>query len=251
MRWLSTSAVGAAAAITLAAALVAGPATPASAAPGGLEYSSDGATWTTSAPASVFPSAYALVPGDAVSSTIWVRSARPGLVRLTAVLADVATSSPDAGVVFELEGADSTGRGLPRTAAGSIRDCTELVPSRVLATGAVARITTTVSMPASVSGLDGQGESLDFELQLGLADLELPTAPGGCPFDATVIPSLPNSGGSGGTIAHTGVELLPQTLAIAGGATAAGLILIGLARRRRRTRTGAQQPVDDTAGRLL
>ena len=237
--------------VVAASAVIAGPAASASAAAGGLEYSSDGATWTTSAPGSVFPTAYALVPGDAVSSTIWVRSARPGLARLTAVLAGVTTSSPEASAVFELEGADATGRGLARTAVGGIRDCTELIPSRVLATGAVARITTTVSMPASVSGLDGQGESLDFELQLGLADLELPTTPGGCPFDATVIPSLPNSGGSGGTIAHTGVELLPQTLAIAGGATAAGLILIGLARRRRRTRTGAQQPVDDTAGRLL
>jgi len=249
---MSARVMRAAAVVIVAAAVaIATPAAPVSAAPGGLEYSADGTTWTSTAPASVFPAAYALVPGDAVSATIWVRSARPGLARLTAVLADVTTSSPEAGVVFELEGADTTGRGLPRTAADRIRDCTELVPSRVLAAGAVARITTTVSMPATVSGLDGQGASLAFDLQLGLADLQLPTTPSGCPFDATVIPSLPNSGGTGGTIAQTGVDLLPQTLAIAGAATAAGFALLLLARRRRRTRTDHPQSVDDTVGRPL
>lgn len=206
-----------------------GVASPAAAATGGLEFSTDGSSWSKAPPSALFPGTIRLVPGKSASSTVWVRSTRSSQVRLTAVLGEVTTSSSEAALVFHLSGGDGSGGGLPVTPAGEIDDCTELVPSRLLGSGEAVPITTTVSIPASVSGRIGQDESIRFVFQVALTDPQLSQTPDGCPIDPTEIPSEPGEG----TLSETGPSLVPQTLAVAIAALALGGLLVGLARRRR------------------
>ena len=206
-----------------------GIASPASAATGGLEFSADGSTWSTTAPASLFFEAIQLVPGDSLSSTVWVRSTRSSAVRLTAVLGEVTTSTSEAAPVFHLSGGDGSGAGLSATPADEVDDCTELVPSRLLSGGTAVPITTTVSIPAGVSGRAGQDSDISFVLQIALTDPELSQTPDGCPVGATEIPSEPGDA----VLPITGANLVPQTLAVAVTALTLGGLLVGLARRRR------------------
>jgi len=243
MRLIRSAAARVVLVTTGALALAASGSTAAEAAPAGLQFSTNGTAWSSTPPASLFSGGGssvsatggdALVPGEARSSTLFVRNASGHPARFSAVVSDVVSSSPEAAVVFHLAGRDGTGSGLIPTPAGDVEDCTELVPPRMLGVGEIAMVVTEVSIPTSVTGTTGQGSGVDFRLEVGLADALLPTTPGGCPLDPAIIPSLPDTSGR---IASTGASLVGETLAVAAGfAAVGGAFLLVAARRRRRER---------------
>ncbi len=186
----------AALAVALTATLL-GPAASVSAAPGGLEYSRDGVSWTSATPAGVFDTAPVLVPGGAATSTWRIRNAHGTPARFTAVVTSLHWSSAAAAGVFRIAAQDQNGAGLAATPVGSIGSCTAVVPQRVLRPGESVTVTVTVDIPSSVGGSTGMGESMGFALALSLADPGATVGAAGCPSGAAVIPMAPGAGGTG------------------------------------------------------
>lgn len=179
---------------TLAAAAVVGsavivPAMPAVADSDAFQFSRDGVTWTSAAPG-IFDTQPTLVPGGGQTSTWHVRNVHEGAARISVALVDVELSSETAGEVFVLSLADGRGGRFAETPVGEIRDCTPLIPQRVIAPGDSIALAVTVGMPSTVDGSLGEGESVTFGLALSLTDPVVPELEG-CAEAPQVVPLTP------------------------------------------------------------
>lgn len=168
------------------------PAAPVAAAPGGLEFSRDGITWSTTAPAAVFEVAPVLSPGAGHTSTWRIRNGHEGAARIAVAVTGIVWSSSVAADVFLLSAADGRGGGFSELPIGEITDCSGLIPQRVLASGDSIQLAITVSMPAAVSGIHGFDESMGFALAIALVDPIVPEVDG-CPAHPEYVPMVPGS----------------------------------------------------------
>ena len=218
-----------------------------------IELSVDGLTWSTTPPDSLFPVDLRIVPGDDLSSKLYVRSSRDAPSALTIVVSNVVVDNSYYGDDLLLSGRDNRAMGLSGQRLSSIDSCVEVVPSRVVARGEVVPVTLSVQLPIG-SENQTQHSIARFWIQVGLSDdISGGRDPFGCPKDPIIIPALPsptepspnphptnpevqqpdhNEAGAR-VIAMTGSELFYPALAIAGGAIGVGLFLLGARRRRR------------------
>ena len=211
-------------------------ASPAAAAPGDMEYSTDGgATWSLTPPPTLFPASFRAVPGDTLTATLFVRMLRSAPTVAMAVVSNAFVNDPMYNSALTISGDDGTGAGLTSTALMSVADCAPVVPTTVLTTGEVMQITFVVDVSPTLVAQQAQQAVAAFDLELGFTDVGAPTAPNGCPIDPTVIDGFPIGSTITGNIAYTGTDVLPA-VAIAAAAWGVGLWLVIASRRRKQRR---------------
>ncbi|MET0161218.1 MAG: hypothetical protein ABW204_01060 [Microbacteriaceae bacterium] len=213
-----------------------------------LELSTDGRTWSSSIPGTLFDALPVIVPGDSVSRTLYVRNAgaTAGLLRLDAV--DVRISNADFAESLRV-GATIEAASLGSTDLGGSSDCITVLPSGRIAAGAVATVEITLGFDENAP-MPTQDSTADFSLLLSVSEDIGQTAPSaGCPDEGIELPTLPFPEGEGGAgtgdpgaggsasappsaqpaatsgsgLALTGATVLPLL------ATSGGLLLLGIA----------------------
>ncbi len=199
----------------------------------GVKFSTDGVGWSETPPTGLFPGVPRMVPGDTVSTQLWLRNTHVSPLVLTIVVTDIAYDSAAAGARFGLAGRDGAGEGLSRTALADIAACTALIPARTLSPGEVVAITVDVDLDASAAGTEAQADGIDFTLAVGLIDPGVELPPYGCPADPTEIPLTPDGPDDRGAVALTGSDLAARAVLLALAMGAAGWLLLLLSRRRR------------------
>lgn len=214
--------------ITLATAASLG-AAPAYATGNGMEFSTDGAHYSTVFPGSLFKDVAVLVPGDSQTVTFWIRNAADSAGYLRLVMSDVATSNPALADALSLRVDTESFAGTPaRLSLAS--PCWVIAEGDRLESGGAVRLTATLTL-GDLDNTDGQNAKSLFSVRAGLSDASLgslpPTSCGG------TTAAIPVSGPPV-VMAMTGAEV-PYPLLVAGaGALGAGLFLLIAARRRRR-----------------
>ena len=215
------------------------------------ELSTDGSTWSSSIPGTLFDALPMLVPGDSVSRTLFVRNAgsTAGVLRLDAV--DVRISNADFARSLHVDAAIDAASLGPVDLSGTA-DCITVLPIGRIAAGAVAVVEITLGFDENAP-MPTQDSTADFSLLLSVSeDLGQRTPAAGCPVDGIELPTLPfpDDGGGGAAeagggavagggdtaavappaaqtadgagLAFTGVTVVPLL------ATAGGLLLLGL-----------------------
>lgn len=196
--------------LAVVSAVMLGPAPSAHALDTPLEFSSDGTTWTSAPPASLFDNGVVLVPGGSVSSTLHMRSTAqtPGV--LVAALTNVRVSDESAEKHFGVRatsdagtGADGAGVGLGRTAVTDLEEFTPIGPRLTLAPGQSAQFTLTVDLDLRPGGTGAQNSAIALDLALSFT--EAAAVPGGDGLPGgqdgeglnppQLIPALPAPGG--------------------------------------------------------
>lgn len=213
-----------------------------------LELSTDGRTWSSSIPGTLFDALPVIVPGDSVSRTLYVRNAgaTAGLLRLDAV--DVRISNADFAESLRV-GATVDEASLGSTDLGGSSDCITVLPSGRIAAGAVATVEITLGFDENAP-MPTQDSTADFSLLLSVSEDIGQTAPSaGCPDEGIELPTLPfpegeGGAGTGGTGAGGSASAPPSAqpaatsgsgLALTGAtvlpllATSGGLLLLGIA----------------------
>lgn len=200
-----------------------------------LLVSADGATYSSDPTFALFADIGRVIPGDAVTEPVWVRSTAglPGRLRidLVDVRADDADLAAATTVALSLNGRVLGSVSL--AAAGP--SCTLVTDAPVLAPGQTQRLDATMAVAADLgerpgqdgrAGADGQ---VSFHLRATLSDATVPAAPADvCALTPTPAPRTETAGALSVTGART-----PIMITIAGLlAFAVGGILLG---RRRRT----------------
>lgn len=206
-----------------------------------LQFSADGgASWSDTAPTTLFDASWRAVPGDRLQTSLLVRSTRDAPTVMMVAIADAAVSDPLFDEAITVQGDDGTGAGLPATRLSALAACEEVVPTRTLVADQQVPIEMTVNVSPALAGHQAENASARFDLQIGLADVGAPTTPNGCPIDPAVIAGFAAPGSQTGTgrIAYTGTDLFHPALAVAASALGAGALL-ALAGRRRREDDGA------------
>jgi len=226
-------------------------ASPAAATTRQLELSTDGSTWSSSIPGTLFDALPMLVPGDSVSRTLYVRNAgsTAGLLRLDAV--DVRISNADFARSLRVDAAVDAAS-LASVDLGGTAACITVLPMGRIAAGAVAVVEITLGFDENAP-MPTQDSTADFSLLLSVSeDLGQQAPAAGCPVDGIELPTLPfpDGGGSGAGAAGGGpvvggtdaVTVAPPAAQTADGAglaftgvtavplltTAGGLLLLGL-----------------------
>jgi hypothetical protein len=215
--------------------------TSSSAATADLQFSADGgASWSDTAPASLFDPSWRAVPGDRLQASLLVRSTRDAPTVMMVAIADASISDPLFDEAITVQGDDGTGAGLHATRLSALAACDAVVPTRTVVAGQRVPIEMAVNVSPSLAGHQAENAVARFDLQIGLTDVGAPTSPNGCPVDPTVIAGFAAPGSQTGTgrIAYTGTDLFYPALAVAGSALVVGALL-ALAGRRRREEGGA------------
>jgi hypothetical protein len=225
---LATSCVALLAALGVAAA-----AAPARAADE-LWLSSDGTTWSTSLGAALFGTPQTIVPGDVVTSALWVRNASSDPARVDLLVASALGVTPGT-----LAGDLSlTIDGTPAVGGSRWR-------GPVLAPGASARIPLVVTFDAAsqVTSRLAATSVLDSAIlvQVAVGASEAPPNPGSSSSaspnptgSGSMGAARPPASGSGG-LAHTGDDV-GRVAVVSFGAIGVGFLLLAARRRSRRDR---------------
>ncbi len=159
----------------------------------GLQFSTDGSSWSPVAPTAVFAEGIHLVPGESTETTVRVRNVRADAGVLVVVVENIRAQSEAGERGFHIAGVDERGEGLPRTAIADVPTCAAVIPARSLAPGAGAVLDLTVDLDASLSGDEAQNEKVMFDLWFGLTDAAAADlTEDGCPTDAITVPAQPD-----------------------------------------------------------
>jgi len=210
-------------------------ASPAAAAPGDMEFSTDGgASWSLTPPTALFDQDFRFVPGDSVTEVLLVRSLRtvPTVAMVALDDATVNDSLYESALLVAAE--DEDGDGLAATRLAAIDSCAQVIPTRVVPAGEVLMIAFTVSVSSALVVQQAQDAVASFDLQLALTDVGAPTTPNGCPIDPAVIAGFA-AVAVPGSIAYTGLDVIPAATAMTI-TLLVGALLLAAARRRREER---------------
>lgn len=216
--------------VSLVAVLL-GLGTSSAAAAPGIELSPDGVTYAATLPGGLFDSITIAVPGDSQSTDFWVRNAGPVAAYLRIAISGVTFSDPVLAGALSVNASTATRPGTAATLS-SAQPCRVLTEGDLLPVGAVIHVTATLAL-GDLTGLDGQGGTAGFALQVALSDSTVPLPPTVCaPSSGT---SIPVTGGGDIELATTGSEVpLPLIIGVSA-LTGVGLFLLVAARRRRKT----------------
>jgi len=211
--------------VTVAVAALSGiGAAPAQAADG-IEFSTDGTTWSSAPPAALFATGTTLAPGGSVSTTLWVRQTHGVPEYLAVVLRGVQVSSPALAAVATLSAAEGTRGSLGPTTLATLGSCTPLAPAGAVASGVARSITLTLSLPATADASAADG-SMIFDVAA------LATDPAAAPTEDGCGPVAASRFAADATLAATGTSL--EALGVAAGLGALGVLLTIIAGWRRR-----------------
>ncbi|WP_157078966.1 hypothetical protein [Herbiconiux solani] len=218
--------------------------------PGGAEVSVDGFRFADGLDQPLFDHPPVIVPGDTISSTLWVKNAgeTPAVLRLSGT--DAWSSSPVfADRLLVSAGArDDGGEGtstvsVPIAAAplpiGQAADCALLFAGPVLQPGATMALTVTVYFDPAASGLDAQDAVAGFDLVAGLRDPGESAGPAADCSGGSVLPVFPETAGpTVGRAERMAATGLPAVLISMGAAVllVAGFSALAGVRLRRGTR---------------
>lgn len=148
------------------AVMVLDPVAPALAADGGgLEFSRDGTTWSSTLAGPVLDEDVRLVPGGSTRSDVWVRNSSEHATTLTTTLRDTRSSMPagtSAGEDFRVRVGGS------RVSAAGAAGC-HVHSTEDLDPGEQQRIPVSVSLPAS-SGNISENQAVSFTLRVHLVE---------------------------------------------------------------------------------
>ena len=175
------------AAVVLAAGLVLGSASGASAA-GIVEVSSDGSAWSSSLGGGLFSTAPELVPMSTASATFWVRNSAPdpGYLRLTVDNLNWTGAQYSSALSMAASVPGTTGSPL---ALGSASGCMVLLDGVLLAAGQSVKVTTTLAL-GDLQGQSGQSGLAAMNIGVGLEQATGgPPAPGCNPGTSTSTPA--------------------------------------------------------------
>lgn len=183
-------------ALILGAALALGPTLTATAAPGGLEVSRDGVSYSSSLSGSFLADIATMVPGDAQQGSIYVRnsSSKPGFLRI--VLSNVSYSDLDlANAISVLATVGGvSGQRIPISLADP---CWVLSEGQVVPSNGVSRIDLGAAL-GNLDGLRGQGGTANASLGISLSDLTPGSlSPSNCGVPDVAIPVTPGAVGRG------------------------------------------------------
>lgn len=232
-RWVAAGA--AVVSLLAAAAVVLGSATPASADSSYLEFSTNGTTWSSTAPSALFANHLLLAPGDSLASTVYIRSTRADPTSLSVAIANLSTSDPRFSAEVTIGATGGVGSGLS-TPLSDLPACAPILSAFPVARNQAVPVTITLALANALSGVQGQGSWVRFDLQVGLSDLGSPVNPNGCPASSTSVPAFDGGGSSGiasSRMAFTGTTTLYPGLTIAGIVVGLGGLFLLAGRRRR------------------
>jgi len=214
---------------------------PATAAPVDVLLSTDGVTFSSALSEGMFDDLGLLVPGESMSSSLWVRNPTPTTTVLRVSARDLIFPSVAFAGGVTMTVWDS-GTGTTRSATlGALARCDILVPSQPMAAGATIRLDVTFTM-ADLTSSVGQNQRAGLGLMVAMRDGEAGSfATSACDDEGVLIASNPSTSNLSAsnssrptTIAHTGTDL-PVPLFIAGGLLlGVGIFLVAGRRRRER-----------------
>lgn len=215
-------------------------ATPATAAPVDVLLSTDGVTFSSAPSEGMFDDLGLLVPGESMSSSLWVRNPTPTttVLRVSAREPIFPSAAFAGGVTMTVW---DSGTGTTRsTTLGALARCDILVPSQPMAAGATIRLDVTFTM-ADLTSSVGQNQQASLGLMVAMRDGEAGSfAASACDDEGVLIASNPSRSNLASnssrptTIARTGTDL-PVPLLIAGGLLlGVGIFLVAGRRRRER-----------------
>ncbi len=218
---------GVAAAVLVLASL--GVAEPSYATPLGMEFSTDGITYSPSLTGPLFNGIALLVPGDSQSASFWVRNVSGSAGYLRVVLSDVIASSTV--IADEITVRSSTpatiGTAVPLSSAAP---CRVLVEGDFVPSGSAVKVTATLAL-GNLTGTAGQKDTASMSLGIGMSDAAVGSLPPtSCNGASTILPVS----GDPVALAYTGSDIPYRVIALSAGALGVGLFLLVAARRRRR-----------------
>lgn len=227
--------IAAAGAVAVMAAAAAFVAAPASAAEPEILVSDDGVTFAPTLTDGLFDGLGLLVPGESISTSLWVRnpSSTDGSLRLT--VEDLVT--PSQAFADNVTLSADVGNFIWTWSLAELEACGTVVPTLAIGAGDTVRIDLTAAL-GDVTGLDAQNESANVGISVMVRDAVSPFPNEPC-LQAPVDPTDPDDGdgdngggGSDGGLSGTGADvaatLWAAVILLAGG------FLIVFARRRRR-----------------
>ena len=202
------------------------------AASGDILVSLDGVNWSETLPLGLFSGAGAVVPGDSMSRTLWIKNttSTPAILRLSR-MQSAATSSLFARAIS----ITATGRGTGGSSSPpQDGPCAQLLPAQVVLAGRSTPIVVTLTV-ADLQGLQAQGKSATITL-LASMSARGGVAASPCPPGGTTVPVLGSGqalANTSGSLAFTGAGLPYAAIMIASLLTGLGLFVVLAARRRR------------------
>lgn len=228
---LARRAVGAAAAVGTAVALVLGTGgSPAASAPVDVLLSFDGVHFSPALDGSMFDQHELLIPGGSVSAPLWIRNPTDRPAELRVSLRDVIIPSADyaTGVLMSAwdSGSDST-----RTAwLAETAECEVVLPPQEVAAGATIKMTFSFAMD-DLTGASGQDESAGMDVMVSMRDAEAGAFAASACDDAGALISAERPPPA--AMASTGAELPVPLLATGGVLIGVGAFLLAARRSRK------------------
>ncbi len=189
------------AAVVLAAGLVLGTASAASAA-GIVQLSDDGSSWSSALGSPLFSSAPELVPMSNATATFWVRNASPDPAYLRLTVDNLNWSGPQYASALSIATSVPGTTGSP-LALGSASGCLVLLDGVLLAAGQSVKVTTTLAL-GDLQGQSGQSGLAAMNIGVGLEQATGSAPSPGCnpsvpPTPVVVVPSGSASAGTPAT----------------------------------------------------
>ena len=204
-----------------------------------IEYSRDGGlTWTAIPPSFLFSSTMRLVPGDAVTENVLIRSLRADPMLMQVSIANATTADALLESALTIGGADAAGAGLTPTTFDALTTCQPIVPDRVLAQGQIVSVSLTLQLSPTLTGDQAQDSVGHFDVALAMSDPGASIAPNGCAVDSVLIPGTgegpdtPRTDPAG--LAYTGAALPYPAVITTLIALGVGWVFVLIGRRRER-----------------
>lgn len=199
--------------------------------------SRDGTTFASTLDGGLFDGAQALVPGDSVSRSLWIKNNAhlPATARISVENLVTSARAFSKGVsltsAYQIEGG-SLAPGPTRTLS-ELSSCGVIVSMPALATGQIVKLTLTLAM-SNLTNSVAQSDAASFDLMVSLRDAAAGAFPeSACSDHGLVITTNPHFG----RVAYTGGSI-PTPLIVGGGlAIGLGAFLLVSRRRRRATRS--------------
>lgn len=230
MRTMSRGLAALVAVVAAATGTILVPSAAAEAATPEIVVSRDGVNFAPDMSTQLFDDLGKVVPGDAVSASLWLRnqSGTSALVRVA--VDDLLISSPELATAMTLS---STLNGFTYASSlSSLSDCQVVVEAQTVPAGSTVRVDFEVLMSDATSGLTGQGENASLGFVVTAHEWAAGPFPddNGCSTLAGGDPDDPDGGVP--QLPFTGADVT-TALAVAGGLIVLGA-LFAAARRRRR-----------------
>lgn len=209
-RRIAASAIGALTGALVGGAVILTPAA-AIAAPGDVQVSADGVSFSNSYPGTLYGGVGHLVPGDSEQETFYLRNAgtEAGFLRVT--LTDVVTTDVDFADALTLSASTVASTGTP-TAISAANPCRVLVEGQRVNPGERVEVTTTLGL-GDLMGSSGQGATAGLSVNVVLSSASAQLPPTSCGQSGVVVPVTPRPASQSQSTSPTSSTPVPSDAA--------------------------------------